>query len=69
MKKLVIQNLKDAFNFGLSFKDLALLEDTFLRSEDFAEVIVCNTYKLEFLSASINKFGKKTIYYKFIAPF
>lgn len=69
MKKLVIQNLKDAFDFGLSFKDLALLEDAFLKSEDFCSVVECESLRLEFISGTVKQNGSKVMYYKFIPLF
>ena len=69
MKKLVIQNLKDAFDFGLSFKDLALLEHAFLKSEDFCSVVECESLRLEFISGNVKQNGSKVMYYKFIPLF
>lgn len=65
MKKLVIQNLKDAFASGLSFNQLAEIENEFLRNEDYCDLIRTEHGDLEFVSASVNKIGRKTMYYKF----
>lgn len=69
MKKLVIQNLKDAFTFGLSFNDLAELENEFLNSADYCFLITTSKGKLEFISASVKQNGRKIMYYKFIPLF
>lgn len=69
MKKLVIQNLKDAFAFGLSFNDLAELEKEFLNSADYCDLITTPHGKLEFVSASVKQNGRKTMYYKFVSLF
>ena len=69
MKKLVIQNLKDAFAFGLSFNQLAEIENEFLKKEDYCKMIKTIHGDLEFISASVRKIGRKTMYYKFIPCF
>ena len=69
MKKLVIQNLRDAFTFGLSFNDLAKIENAFLEAKDYEPTIFIDSGRLEFISASVTKNGRKTMYYKFISIF
>lgn len=69
MKKLVIQNLKDAFAFGLSFNQLAEIENEFLKQEDYLDLIKTKHGDIEFISASVSKIGRKTMYYKFIPLF
>jgi hypothetical protein len=69
MKKLVIQNLKDAFSFGLSFNDLSEIENEFIKCDDYFPLIKTKHGDLEFVSANVCKTGKKTMYYKFIPMF
>ena len=69
MKKLIIQNLKDCFEFGLSFKDLAEIEHAFLTSEDFTPIIKSKHGEFTFLNAQVNQNGRKVMYYKFNAQF
>ena len=68
-KRLIIQNLKECFGFGMSFNDLAKVENEFLKLEDFTTEFItdCGTFK--FLNAQVLQNGTKVMYYKFIPIF
>ena len=69
MRKLVIYNLKECFEFGLRFKDLAELEEMVQKIEPATPQLVLNNLKFNFISAKIDKLGKMTVYYEFEKPF
>lgn len=69
MRKLVIYNLKECFEFGLRFKDLAELEEIAQKTEPATPQLVLNNLNFNFISAKIDKLGKMTVYYEFEKPF
>lgn len=69
MRKLVIYNLKECFEFGLRFKDLAELEEMVQKTEPATPKLFLNNLNFNFISAKIDKVGKMTVYYEFEKPF
>jgi len=68
-KRLIIQNLKECFGFGMSFNDLAKVENEFLKLEDFTAEFITDYGTFKFLNAQVLQNGIKVMYYKFIPIF
>jgi regulator of sigma D len=69
MRRLVIYNLKECFEFGLTFKDLAEIEQIAQKIEPATPQILAFNCSFNFISAKIDKLGKMTLYYEFKSPF
>jgi hypothetical protein len=69
MRRLVIYNLKECFEFGLRFKDLAEIEEMVQQLEPATPKIRAFNCSFDFISAKIDKLGKMTLYYEFKSPF
>lgn len=69
MKRVVIYNLKECFEFGISFKDLAEFESKVQDVSDFRGEIPLGGGVAEFAQAKIDKNGRFTLYYNFKSLF
>ena len=65
MKRVVIYNLKECFESGLTFKDLAEFEQRVQDDAHFMGEIVIRCGVFTFSQAKIDKSGKFTLYYDF----
>jgi len=69
MKRVVIYNLKECFESGITFKDLAEFEKIVQDDKKFMGEIIVGFGVFTFSQAKIDKNGKFTLYYDFKTVF
>jgi hypothetical protein len=69
MKRVVIYNLKECFESGMTFKDLAEFEKRVQDDKNFMGEIPIGIGVFTFSQAKIDKNGRFTLYYDFKTVF
>lgn len=69
MKRVVIYNLKECFESGLTFKDLAQFENIVQDDKNFMGEINLGFGIFTFSQAKIDKNGRFTLYYDYKTVF
>lgn len=69
MKRVVIYNLKECFEDGVTFSDLAVFEKRVQKPNDFMGRIELAGSYAKFVQAKINNQGEYTLYYNYITHF
>jgi len=69
MRKLIIYNLKQCFEFGLTFKNLAEVEQMAQNAELAVDLVTPEKITFKFIQAKVDQRGMMTVYYEFQSPF
>ena len=69
MRKLIIYNLKQCFEFGLTFKKLAEVEQMAQNAELAVDLVTPEKITFKFIQAKVDQRGMMTVYYEFQSPF